>query len=174
MDRRKVTIRPITWLPPTIALLLFALASAATGIYYGNTWAISYPTPVSAELLWAHRAALTPGSLWEAWSTGPYDVAFVASVTAWPILLSRRSRWGAVVAAALPLVFLFPINLIGVYMALVELVLRQQWDGETLAEGWPLIELYGLWSAWSLAYLIHSWRRTKAFEPTAAVLGAHS
>jgi hypothetical protein len=147
--------------------LLFALASLATGIYYGNTWAISYPTPVSAGLLWSHRATLTLASLRQAWSLGAYDAAFVASVLAWPILLSRRSRRAALVAAGLPLLTLFPVNLLGGYVAVVELLLRPGWDGETLAEGWPLVEVYGLWSLWSLAYLLSLRQRASSgMEPT--------
>ena len=148
-----------TWLPPAVALGLFAAASIVTGIYYGNTWEISYPTPISVELLWAHRANLTLASLREAWSTGPYDWAFVFSVIAWPVLLSRRSHQAACVAAAIPLAFLFPINVVGAYMVGVELLIWPGWDGETLAEGWPLVELYGIWSLWALAFLIYRLNR---------------
>ena len=154
-----VTNRLTTWLPPVVALLLFALASLATGVYYGNTWAISYPTPISLELLWSHRSTLTFAGLREAWTPGFYAGAFAASVVAWPTLLSRHSRRAALMAAALPLLFLFPINVLGAYVSVIELLTWHRWDGETLAEGWPLIELYGLWSLWSSAFLVRQWKR---------------
>ena len=75
-------------------------------------------------MLWSHRSTLTLASLREAWSTGPYDAAFLVLVIAWPILLSRHSRRAALVAAVMPLVALFPINVLGAYMAVTELFLQ--------------------------------------------------
>jgi hypothetical protein len=147
----------ITWLPPAIALTLFAAASVVTAIYYGDTWAISYPTPISIGLLWEHRSGLSLDTLRQAW--GPYGIPFLVTAAAWPVLLSRRSRRAALLAAVMPVVLLFPLNLLGAHACIFELILRPGWDGETLAEGWPLIQLYGLWSLWSLGFAVRLARR---------------
>lgn len=170
MDRSRVRTRLIMWLPPAVALGLWVLASLATGIYYGDTRAISYPTPLSAELLWSHRGSLSFASLRSAWSTGLYDWTFLVTVFAWPLLLSRRTHIAACVAGALPLALLFPVNLLGAYMSVIEVLFWPQWDGETLAEGWPLVELYGLWSLWALVFIVGVLRGRMIFGRPVTVL----
>jgi len=64
------------------------------------------------------------------------------------------------------LVVLFPTNIVGAIVFIVEFILRIGWDGETLAERWSLIEVYGLWSLWAAGFLIHlMWKKSRLKSP---------
>jgi hypothetical protein len=152
------TLRPLVWFPPILALLSFALLSIATASYYVEASPLSYTTPITLELLATRVGTVTFAEVREAWQLGFYDWAFVSTVVAWPLLLARRGRL-ALLGTILPVVLLFPVNAIGLLSLAIELTVSQGWDGETLAEGWPLIELYGLWSAWGMGCGIHQFTR---------------
>lgn len=126
---------------------LWAGAILVTATYYVPNAAITYTAKLSATRL----AALLPSVGWrEILATlGIHDLGFFVSLTITVVSVmagSESNPRSVVLALASPVVLLFPVHAFGLIAIASDVLFLQPYDGEFLAEGWPQVYVFGLWT----------------------------
>jgi hypothetical protein len=140
------------------SLVLWTIAVLLTASYYVPDSGLAFNT----QLKWSHVFGLIPLVGWREVQkvVSLSDVAFgisillaVASAAASrPTPLQKWLPLGLLS----PLVLLFPFNVLGCLALASEAIRWNPHDGEFLAEDWPLVYTYTVWSLFSLAVFV--WR----------------
>jgi hypothetical protein len=93
---------------------------------------------------------------------GISEAAFWLSIVSWYVLLARRpSQRRSWIAALVPAVLLFPLNLAGVVALPFDLFLSGQFDGEFLAEHRPINYSYAVWTLVGSAFAVRQARHIR-------------
>jgi hypothetical protein len=145
------------------SLALWTIAVLLTACYYLPTSGIAFNTP----LKWSHVFGLLPLVGWREVQrvVGLSDVAFGVSIVL-AVASAGASRTGPPqkwlpLGLLSPLVLLFPFNVLGCLALVWEAISASPHDGEFLAEDWPLIYTYAVWSLFALAVFVwhgRDWR----------------
>jgi hypothetical protein len=129
-----------------VSVCLWVCAVLLVGAYHVPGAGFPWDEPFEWARVVALIPAVRPAYLHSVLDAG--DCAFFASVIAWWALLAIRPSvarsWAAVGVVT---VLLFPMNLLGLLAAAVQLLTWEAADGEYLGEQWPIMQAYGLWFA---------------------------
>jgi hypothetical protein len=145
-----------------VCIALWVLAVLLSASYYVPASGLSF----SAPLPWRRLLDLIPLVGWRELQhvLGVSDAAFGISVALALVGVFASARSGPqslwILGLMSPVVLLFPRNVLGCLALVTEPLRRGPYDGEFLAEDWPVTYAYAVWSICAPAVLV--WTALKA------------